>query len=71
MFYLKTYLNMFIETKRINISKIIYANVTLNKRKRPKNMTKPLRCPYGIPENEYCQASSCPTWVARQKSSSK
>jgi hypothetical protein len=62
---------MFMETKHINISKIIYMIVVLGNKEVTRNMNKELRCPYGIPENECYQASGCPTWIARQQRSNK
>jgi hypothetical protein len=32
-----------------------------------KNMSKELKCPYRIPENQCCQEPTCPIWVTRQK----
>jgi hypothetical protein len=62
---------MFMETKRINISKIIYMIVVLRAKEVTKNMSKGLKCPYGIPENQCCQEPNCPIWVVRQKRSNK
>ncbi|MGD9131703.1 MAG: hypothetical protein PVH73_09055 [Candidatus Bathyarchaeota archaeon] len=41
--------------------------MTSNKGSDKKDMTKDLRCPFGIPDSECCKASTCPTWVARRK----
>jgi hypothetical protein len=59
------------KTERINISKIVYMIAMLRTTEVTRNMNKELRCPYGIPENECCQASGCPTWVARQQRRNK
>jgi len=67
LFYCETYLNMFMETKHINISKFIYMIVVLRTTEVTKNMSKELKCPYRIPENQCCQEPTCPIWVARHK----
>jgi hypothetical protein len=45
--------------------------IVLLKEEVTKNMTTDLKCPYGIPDSDCCQASTCPTYVARQKRNKK
>jgi hypothetical protein len=62
---------MFMGTKRINISKNIYMIAVLRTSEVTKNMSKDLRCPYGIPESQCCKESTCPIWIKRQKRSNE